>query len=851
MIMRDTDVEIAARRTCDLCGLACGRRPHTQHINNEKRFFCCLGCMNVFLILCQGGEPGEDFRESELFKRSLKLGLISKPEVEPTATASVPLDDSSCQELLLHIGGMWCTSCAWLIEYAIGKVHGVISVEASFATDLAKIKYQPQLIPPSHLIDRIASLGYEASEFRPDAGSNDSEKRTLLLRLGLAGFLWMNVMYLSMTFYISFFEHISDSIRRYIPFIVWGLATPVVFYSGYPILRLAWRGLRNRTIRAEALLSLGILAAYSFSIVQAFRGDPHIYFDTACVIVTLVLAGKMIERNAKERASRWITQLHRWMPNKVRLLAGGEERFASIDALEPGQIFVTKAGEHISADGVVAAGESHADESLLTGESTPVAKRPGDEVVAGSINVDGVLRIRATHTASTSTLARVVAMVEQALSRRSSLERTVDRVSKVFVPSVVGAAVLTFVLLWLTKSASLATSLMRAITMLVIACPCALGLATPLAITAAMGSASRRGILFHDSEVLETLCTVDAVVLDKTGTATEGTFAVLDFVLSKQGFPALVAAGAEGERPEINGFDRESEAFALAEMHLKALALIGSLEQYSEHPLGRALVAFAKQEGASLGGASEIEILKGCGITGMVDGRRAFIGSRRLMGERGMILSPEAEDEAREWESQGKTVVFFGWDGEMRGRAALGDRIRSNAREVIGQLKREGISVYLVSGDSEITTRSVAASIRADHYHSEVLPEGKAEFVKALQRDGAVVAMVGDGINDAPALVQADLGVAMGSGADIAVRAAAVVLMKSSLDKIPEIFTLATKTIRIIRQNLFWAFFYNVIGISLAIAGVLNPILAAGAMLLSSASVVINSMRLTKASSSQ
>jgi len=360
--MPDTEVQLHQARNCDLCGLACGRRPYAQHIREQERFFCCLGCMNVYLILSESSEEGQDFRETELFKRSLELGLISQPESSLPAVPAAPTaastdEDSPAEELLLHVRGMWCTSCAWLIEYALGKLPGVMRVEASFATDLVKIKYLPQRIPPTRITDRIQSLGYEPREFNAGEESADPERRDMLLRLGLAGFLWMNVMYLSLTFYISFFEHISDSIRRYIPFFVWALATPVVFYCGYPILRLAWRGLRNRTIRAEALLSLGILTAYFFSIVQAFRGDPHIYFDTACVIVTLVLAGKMIERNAKERASRWITQLHRWMPNKVRLLASGQERFASIDALEPGQLFVTKAGEHIAADGVVARGE--------------------------------------------------------------------------------------------------------------------------------------------------------------------------------------------------------------------------------------------------------------------------------------------------------------------------------------------------------------------------------------------------------------------------------------------------------------------------------------------------------------
>jgi len=849
--MPDAEVQPRQAGNCDLCGLACGRHPYAQRIGEQKRFFCCLGCMNVYAILAESGEKGQDFRETELFKRSLELGLISRPESSPPGAPPAPApvsiaEDSPTEELLLHVRGMWCTSCAWLIEYALGKLPGVVRVEASFATDLVKIKYLPQRIPPMRIPERIQSLGYEAREFRADEKSADPERREMLLRLGLAGFLWMNVMYLSMTFYISFFEHISDSIRRYVPFFVWALATPVVFYCGYPILRLAWRGLRNRTIRAEALLSLGILTAYFFSIAQAVRHDPHIYFDTACVIVTLVLAGKMIECNAKERASRWLTQLHRWMPNKVRLLANGQERFAAIDALEPGQLFVTKAGEHIAADGVVARGESHADESLLTGEPIPVNKQPGDHVAAGSINLDGVLEIRALRTATGSTLARMVAMVEDALTRRSPLEKIVDHVARIFVPSVVCLAALSFLSLWLLGAANLGTSLMRAITVLVIACPCALGLATPLAITAAMGSASRRGILFRDSEVLETLRRVDAVVLDKTGTITEGKFSLLDLAVLKADFRHSELVHANAPRFESRAAKRESAAFAFAETRLEALSLLASLEQYSEHPLGRALVAFAKAEGANVSDASGIEIRKGRGITGTVRGKRAFIGSRRLLNEEGIAIAGDSEEQAHGWEKEGKTAAFFGWDGEVCGAAAFGDRIRDDARELVRHLKQKNITVYLVSGDSKATSQWVASSVGADHCRYEVLPEEKAAFVKSLQEGGSLVAMVGDGINDAPALAQADLGIAMGSGADIAMKAAAVVLMKSSLDKIPETFALASKTIRVVRQNLFWAFFYNVIGITLAIAGVLNPILAAGAMLISSVSVVVNSLRLTK-----
>jgi len=361
-----------------------------------------------------------------------------------------------------------------------------------------------------------------------------------------------------------------------------------------------------------------------------------------------------------------------------------------------------------------------------------------------------------------------------------------------------------------------------------------------------MGSASRRGILFRDSQVLETLRRVDAVVLDKTGTITEGTFSLIDFALSKQECQRPVLVNAGGTELERRIFDRESADFAFAEARLEALSVLASLEQYSEHPLGRSFVAFAKSEGANFADASAIEIVKGCGITGTVRGRRAFIGSRRLLNETGIAVTRDMEEQAHGWEAEGRTVAFFGWDGELRGLAAFGDRIRNGARELVERLKRNGISVYVVSGDSRSTTQWVASSIGTDHCRSEVLPEEKADFVKSLQNRGSLVAMVGDGINDAPALAQADLGIAMGSGTDIAMKAATVVLMKSSLDKIPETFALASKTIRVVRQNLFWAFFYNGIGIALAIAGILNPILAAGAMLLSSVSVVVNSLRLTK-----
>lgn len=841
-------------RECDLCGLGCGSHPWQQHVDDAERYFCCVGCMNVYLILWESGtiRAGQDIRETELFQRSLKLGLISNRNPQEAASGE-PTSSAGAEELILRVTGMWCTSCAWLIEHALRSLPGAVQVEASFASDLVKVQYRPQVLPPARIVERIQKLGYNAEKPSTDSDAAAVERRDLIIRTGLAAFLWANVMSFSLVLYAGYFEQISGSVRRGLPFLLMALATPVIFYCAQPVLRLAWRGLLNCTLRMESLLALGILAAYGYSVVQAFRGEIHLYFDTATVIVVLVLAGKLIERSAKERVSQWITQLHRMMPNKVRLLAGGEERFVSVAALQPGEIFVVKAGERIPADGVVNAGESHTDESLLTGESEPLAKRAGQSVVAGSINLDGVLNIQATKTANDSTLSRIVSLVEQALSSRSHVECTVDRVSRMFVPCVVAIALLTFLVTWLVVGETLAHALMRAITVLVIACPCALGLATPMAITAAFGSASRRGILVRDARVLETLRRVDTVVLDKTGTVTDGKFSLLELVRcearpAQVRVPVLIGEQNAGEQRTGNIHDQDPPegSSSSEERSVETLRRIASVEQYSEHPLGRAIVDSARQQRLALCDATNLEIHKGCGITGTVDVREIFVGNRRLVHRLNIRVDEGVEKHARKLENEGKTVALAGWDGELHALAVFGNRLKPDAVELVRELKRRGIEVHLISGDARATTKWTASCLGADHYAAEVLPEEKIEVVQRLQEHGAVVAMVGDGINDAPALAQSDLGIAMGSGADVAMQAAAVVLMNGSLRQIVDVFDLSQQTMRVIRQNLFWAFFYNTAGISLAVAGILNPIIAASAMLLSSLSVVANSLRLAR-----
>ncbi|HTQ54390.1 MAG TPA: heavy metal translocating P-type ATPase [Bryobacteraceae bacterium] len=794
----------AVQLQCELCGLDCGRHPLTTRFGADEHSFCCAGCVNVYAILRESGviAAGQDFRQTEVYRQSLRLGLISNRAPEPEA-AGIP-ENAETREAIFQLSGMWCTSCAWLIERALRKQRGVVSADVFFASDLVKVRYCPVYLPRERIPAAIAGLGYGAAEYSGRDEHEGAETRDLLLRIGVAAFLWLNVMSLSLVLYAGYFERISDSAARRLPFVLLALASGSVFYAAQPVLRAAWIGLRNRAVRMESLLAIGILAAYGYSAAQAFAHGKHFYFDTTCALIALVLTGKLAERGAKDKTARAITTLYRMMPNKVRLLADGSERFVSIDALEAGAIFVVKAGERIPADGTVEEGVSHVDESVLTGESVPRRKAAGDPVVCGSLNADSVLQVRATRIGADSTLAHVIRLVETALANHSPLEQAVDRAARIFVPAVMAAAALTFAG-WTWAGSSPATALLRAITVLVIACPCALGMATPLAITTAIGAASRKGILVSSSRALEVLPKVGVMVFDKTGTVTEGDFRLLEVSGDRAVLPAAAA-----------------------------------LETRSEHPLGRALVEWAGRQGGAAEAPREVEVVQGAGIRGRVGGRDVFVGNRRLAGS----VPPDLEAKVRDWERQGHTVAFYGSEGRALGALAFGDRIKDGAPELIASLKRRGIRTLLLSGDAAATTAWVAARIGADAFIAGALPEQKIETIRDLQRQGSVVAMIGDGVNDAPSLAQADAGIALGTGADIAMQAAPIILMGSGLDAVLPAIDLARHTIRAIRQNLFWAFAYNTAGIALAVAGVLNPIFAAGAMVLSSLSVTANSLRL-------
>jgi len=811
---------------CGLCELPTRGHALSRAFDGREIAFCCMGCANVYAILVESGvvASGQDIRETEVFRRSLELGLISRPEdtLEQTHVAIQSIDSGApLSEAVYQIGGMWCSACAWLIEHALCRLPGVVSADVFFASDLAKVRYRPQLLPPDRIAARIAEVGYRATEYGQGDDDSNAETGDLVLRLGVAAFLWANIMAFSTILYVGYFEQIAASASHYLPILLFLLATPLVFYCAYPILRTAWFGLRNAQIRMESLLALGILTAYVLSTAQTLRGQSHLYFDTAAAIVTLVLAGKLIERRAKDRAARSIANLYRQMPKKARVESAAGERFVAVEALEPGTVFIVRAGERIPADGVVIAGETDADESLLTGESTPVGKRPGDTVVSGSLNASNVIKVRALRTSESSALAQIIRMVERALSTRAPIERRVDRISRIFVPGVVLVALVAFAVL-VSSHAGVGAALMRATTILVIACPCALGLATPLAITSAVGNASGNGLLIADSRVLEAMGGIDTVVLDKTGTLTQGDFSLVDCVLFS---------------PFKNGIDPFESHY---------LPLLAGVEEYSEHLLGRALVRYALSRGVRPDEVTQVEVRKGQGITAVHDGQRVFIGNEAMVQAMAAAWSGEEQQCAVGWQRSGHTVCYFGVDGQVCGLLAFGDRIKPGAVEMIERLRRRGMSVRLVSGDASLSVEFAARRTGIEMFTAEASPEDKALLVKQLQAEGKHVAVIGDGVNDAPALAQADIGIALGTGAEIAMSAAPLVLTSGALAKIDEAFCLASRTTSIVRQNLFWAFFYNIAGISLALTGVLSPIWAAGAMLLSSTSVVANSMRLNR-----
>jgi copper-transporting P-type ATPase V len=674
----------------------------------------------------------------------------------------------------------------------------------NFATERAHVVYDPVQTSVDDLAGAVDRIGYHlvpteaAAQEGEDA--NRREQRAWLWRVALAVPLAAVVLVLG-------WAAADEALARWTSF---ALTVPVQFVAGWPFLRVAAERARALSANMDTLIAVGTLAAFLYSTYELFAGGD-LYFDTAALIVTFILLGRYLEARARGRASSAIQRLLELGAKEARIVVDGEERTVPVEQVRVGDLVRVRAGEKVPVDGKVVAGAAAVDESMLTGESVPVEKADGDEVAGATLNTNGVLTVRASAVGTDTALAQIVRLVEQAQSGKAPVERLADRVSGVVVPVVLVIATLTFLAWWLIGADAI-DGLIAAVAVLIIACPCALGLATPTAIMVGTGRGAQLGVLIKGPEILERSRRIDTVVFDKTGTLTRGQMNVTDVRV------------AEGEQREA------------------VLPLAAAVEAGSEHPVGRAIVAAT--EGRTLPEAGGFADVAGRGVEARVEGRKVLVGRRKLIVDRSAELPADVERAAAELESAGRTAVLVAWDGRVRGAIGVADTPKSHARAVVDGLHHSGLQVALLTGDNARTAEAIAAELGIDRVLAEVLPEDKVEEVRRLQQEGRVGAMVGDGINDAPALVQADLGIAIGTGTDVAIEASDITLISGELEGVLDAIRLSRRTYRHILQNLGWAFGYNTAAIPLAAAGLLSPVIAGAAMAFSSVSVVANSLRL-------
>lgn len=806
--------------TCDHCLLEFPvNKAVFDEVNGKKKAFCCYGCRGVYrLINDEGLDVFYDKRGS-----SWVPGPAEEIKIEPSAFAGKIRRSGDEDEIDIVIDGIRCASCIWLIERALLKKKGVTYCRANYATHRAKIRWNPEKAGIDEILDRIISVGYIPKPFDAEAYEKElrKEQQDLLMRFGTAAFFSMQLMMFSVALYAGYFQGIGDRTRGAFQVISLLLTTPVLFYSGWPILKGSISGLRNLSFNMDVLIATGAGSAYLFSAYQIYAGG-EVYFDTAAMIVTLILLGRYIETGAKGRASDVITRLLSLNPKEARrIIKQGSEietvEMVPISSIQTGDLLQIMPGERIPLDGVILNGRSEIDESMLTGESRPVSKGDSSEVFCGTQNLYGSFVFQVSRIGEDTVFSQIIRTVEDAQARRAPVQALADRAVGIFVPAVLLLSFMTGLGWWLYNG-HLAGAIMNSVSVLVIACPCALGLATPLAILIGTTSGASKGILIKGGDIIERSKGIDKVVLDKTGTVTEGR-------------PLLKSYKGIGCSDE------------------DALRLASSLERLSEHSISKAIVDASEVDSLTV---SEFKAEPGKGIQGKIDGKDVLVGNRNFIEAKGIFkgveneLGPELFLQADFEEMSGSTVVYLSYDKRLAGIFVIADSIRKEAGEVIRNLIGSGYDVMMMTGDNRKAALSVASKIglKADMVRAEVSPVEKAEIIKELQQQGRKVLMAGDGINDAPALVQADVGIAMGRATDIALESADMVLMRNDLRLIPEALKLSGRTYSVIKQNLFWAFIYNMAAIPLAIAGLLHPIMAAVAMTFSSLSVVGNSMRL-------
>ncbi len=733
---------------------------------------------------------------------------------EPTIRQQFPVTD------------MTCAACAVSVESILKGQPGIVSAAVNFATQSVLVEYEPKTISPAGMKQALQGIGYDLivtdTEDAKDEVAQVHLRQYESLRRRT---IWAVLLAVPLAILGMFFMYLP-----YIEYVLWGLSTPLVLWFGRSFFSNAWKQARHGKANMDTLVALSTGVAYLFSVFNLFFQDfwlrrgmhAHVWFEAAGVVIAFILIGKLLEERAKASTSSALKKLMGLQPKTVTILhEGGQVMEIPVSQVQIGDVLLIKPGEKLPVDGVLKFGSSYVDESMLSGEPVPVAKKEGDRVLAGTVNQKGSFQFVAEKVGADTLLAQIIRMVSEAQGSKAPVQKLVDRIAGIFVPTVMGIALLTLLVWWIFGGQNgLIQGLLAMVTVLVIACPCALGLATPTAIMVGVGKGAEQGILIKDAESLELAHRVQAIVLDKTGTITAGKPSV-----------ASLQWENDAETPEWR-------------------QVLFSLEHNSEHPLAEALVKYL-QEGTALLPLDQVNSISGKGITALYKGQAVLAGNWAMMQERGVLISQVLQEQAGVWATEAKTVIYFAREQQVLAIAAISDPVKPGAAQAIQELKDMGVDVYLLTGDNQQTAKAVAAQVGIEQFRAELMPADKEAFVQELQKQGKIVAMVGDGINDSQALARADVSIAMGKGSDIAMEVAKMTLMSSDLRKIPTAIHLSRQTVATIRQNLFWAFIYNLIGIPIA-AGVLypfngfmlDPMIAGGAMALSSVSVVSNSLRL-------
>jgi Cu+-exporting ATPase len=813
-----------------------------------------MTCANCVASVERNAKKVEGVSDAVVNFASEKVALTYDPAVTKTSAVIDRIHRAGYEipttTIELPLLGMTCANCANTIERTLNKVEGVVEATVNYASEKAAVQYIVGTTSKADLIAAVRQAGYdvveaaggEAEPEDAEAAAREAEIHHQWTRFIVGAIFSLPLFLLSMSRDFGLLPAWADAL--WVNWLFLALATPVQFYVGWDYYTGAYKSLRNGSANMDVLVALGSSAAYFYSVAVllaltagSMALGHHVYFETSAVIITLIVLGKVLESRAKGRTSAAIKQLMGLRAKTARVRRNGVEVDIPIEEVAAGDVLIIRPGEKIPVDGRVIDGRSAVDESMITGESLPVDKKTGDEVIGATLNKQGLLTVEATKVGKETALAQIIRLVEQAQGSRAPIQRLVDRVAAYFVPIVIVIAALTFVV-WLVGGAGFTAALIRTIAVLVIACPCAMGLATPTSIMVGIGKGAEKGILFKNSAALEQAHHIKAVVLDKTGTITKGQLAVTDVIMSDTAAHLLHISSADKLESEL-------------------LSLAASAERGSEHPLGEAIVHYAQERQLPLHIPDNFEAIAGHGITAAVAGRRILLGNRRLM-EREAVHLNGLSDKAEGLQNQARTAMWLAIDGEASALIGVADTIKEGSQEAVAAMKKMGLEVIMMTGDNEATARAIGEQAGVDRVIAEVLPGDKAEHVAQLQQEGYVVAMVGDGINDAPALAQADVGMAIGTGTDVAMETADVTLMRGDLRSVPQAIHLSKATMRNIRQNLGWAFGYNVALIPIA-AGILapfdwapdflrqlHPILAAGAMAFSSISVVTNALRLRK-----